>query len=51
MPKTSAKASIVIGDAEYLKALSGAKRRGAVREWCRQNGIKTFDNTDGSPVQ
>jgi hypothetical protein len=44
------KPSIVIGDAEYLKALSGAKQRGTVRAWCRKNGIKTFDNTDGWPV-
>ncbi len=42
--------SIVIGDAEYLKALSGAKQRGAVREWCRKNGIKTLNNRDGWPV-
>jgi len=40
----------VIGDAEYLKALSGAKQRGSVRAWCRKNGIKTFDNNDGWPV-
>lgn len=44
------KLSIVIGDAEYLKALSGAKQRGAVRAWCRKNGIKTFDNNQGWPV-
>jgi hypothetical protein len=40
----------VIGDAEYFKALSGAKQRGAVRDWCRKNGIKTFNNRDGWPV-
>jgi hypothetical protein len=45
--KIPAKASLVIGDAEYLKALSGAKQRGAIREWCRKNGIRTFDNTSG----
>jgi hypothetical protein len=44
------KPSIVIGDAEYLKVLSGAKQRGAVRDWCRKNGIKTFNNRDGWPV-
>jgi hypothetical protein len=40
----------VIGDADYLKALSGAKQRGVVRAWCRKNGIKTFNNKDGWPV-
>src|ERR1700723_539347 len=42
--------AIVIGDAEYLKTLSGAKQRASVRAWCRKNGIKTFDNSDGWPV-
>jgi hypothetical protein len=49
-PPRQPKQSIVIGDAEYLKALSGAKQRGAVRDWCRKNGIKTFNNRDGWPV-
>jgi hypothetical protein len=44
------KPSIIVGDAEYLKALSGARQRGTVRAWCRKNGIKTFDNNDGWPV-
>jgi hypothetical protein len=40
----------MVGDAEHLRALSGAKQRGKVRAWCRENGIKTFNNTDGWPV-
>jgi hypothetical protein len=40
----------MIGDAEHLKALSGAQQRGTVRSWCRKNGIKTWNNTDGWPV-
>lgn len=49
-PSRQPQPNIVIGDAEYLKALSGAKQRGAVRAWCRKNGIKTFNNRDGWPV-
>jgi hypothetical protein len=40
----------MIGDAEYLKTLSGAKQKGSVRAWCRKNGIKTWNNTQGWPV-
>jgi hypothetical protein len=44
------KPSIAIGDAEYLRALSGSKQRGTVRAWRQKEGIKTFDNNDGWPV-
>lgn len=40
----------MIGDAEYLKTLSGAKQRSSVRAWCRKNGIKTWNNAQGWPV-
>jgi hypothetical protein len=44
------KQSIVIGDAEYLKALSGYKQKSAIANWCRKNGIKFFLNAQGWPV-
>ena len=44
------KRSIVIGDAEYLKALSGYKQKSAIADWCRKNGIKFFRNAQDWPV-
>jgi hypothetical protein len=44
------KPSIIVGDAEYLKALSGYKQKTAVANWCRKNGIKFFRNAQGWPV-
>jgi hypothetical protein len=45
-----AKTSIVVGDAEYLKALSGYKQKAAVAHWCTKNKIKFFRNAQGWPV-
>jgi hypothetical protein len=45
-----AKPSIVIGDAEYLKALSGYKQKTAVARWCTKSRIKFFRNSQGWPV-
>jgi hypothetical protein len=42
--------SKIVGDAEYLKALSGRKQRSAVASWCRDKGIKYMLNADGWPV-
>jgi hypothetical protein len=44
------KRSIVIGDAEYMKALSGYKQKTAIASWCRRNHIKCFRNAQGWPV-
>jgi hypothetical protein len=44
------KRSIVTGDAEYLKALSGYKQKTSVARWCRKNKIKFFLNGQGWPV-
>lgn len=44
------KRSIVIGDAEHLKALSGYKQKTAIANWCRKNRIKFFRNGQGWPV-
>jgi hypothetical protein len=48
MPKR--KPSIVVGDAEYLKALSGYKTKAAVAAWCTRNRIKFFRNGQGCLV-
>src|ERR1700688_3822022 len=40
----------MIGDAEYLKALSGYKQKSAVRNWCRKNGISYLLDARGWPV-
>jgi hypothetical protein len=42
--------SIVVGDAEYLKALSGYKQKTAIASWCTHNKIKFFRNAKGWPV-
>jgi hypothetical protein len=42
--------SIVVGDAEYLKALSGYKQRASVAALCTRNHIKFFRNGQGWPV-
>jgi hypothetical protein len=48
--KSPAKVKPMIGDAEYLKALSGYKQASAVKCWCRKNGIRFFVNAQGRPV-
>jgi hypothetical protein len=40
----------MIGDAEYLKTLSGYKQKSAVRIWCRKNGIRYLLDARGWPV-
>ena len=47
---TEPKRSIVTGDAEYLKAMSGYKQKNSVVRWCRKNKIKFFLNGQGWPV-
>lgn len=42
--------NVVVGDAKYLKALSGYKQASSVAKWCRKNGIKFFRNGQGWPV-
>jgi hypothetical protein len=44
------KRSIVVGDAEYMKALSGYKQKTSVAHWCTKNKIKFFRNAQGWPV-
>lgn len=40
----------VIGDADYLKELSGRKQKTAIIAWCKLKGIHYFLNADGWPV-
>jgi hypothetical protein len=47
---SESKRSFVVGDAEYLKALSGYKQKTAVAHWCTKNKIKFFRNAQGWPV-
>jgi hypothetical protein len=44
------KHGLVIGDAEYLKALNGCKQKTTIANWCRKNGIKFFRDAQGWPV-
>jgi hypothetical protein len=46
----AAASSIVTGDAEYLKAMSGYKQKTSIARWCRKNKIKFFLNGQGWPV-
>jgi hypothetical protein len=46
----SAPKSVVIGDAEYLKAMSGYKQKTSVARWCRKNKIQFFLDARGWPV-
>jgi hypothetical protein len=49
-PSRPRQPSIVVGDAEYLKALSGYKQKTAIASWCTRNKIKFFRNAQGWPV-
>jgi hypothetical protein len=40
----------MIGDAEYLKTMSGYSQKASVAKWCKKNGIRYFRNADGWPV-
>jgi len=41
---------LVIGDAEYLKTMSGYSQKASVAKWCKKNGIRYFRNAEGWPV-
>lgn len=47
---TVLKRSIVVGDAEYLKAMSGYKQKTSIARWCRKNKIRFFLDAHGWPV-
>jgi hypothetical protein len=49
-PRPEPQRSIVVGDAEYLKALSGYKQKTTIAAWCTRNRIKFFRNAQGWPV-
>jgi len=41
---------LVIGDAEYLKTMSGYSQKASFAKWCKKNGIRYFRNAEGWPV-